>query len=667
MKNRVFDHVLIIMFENQYRGYVLENPYFKNLAKQGIELTNSYGVMHPSQTNYISSISGELCNVTDDDRPVPALPQQTIVDLIEASTEKLDWRAYMDSYIANAAPWCSENFQPQDRYPYMIKHNPFSSFANIIENEARWTKIDNEAGLFSDLLNDNLPNYAWFTPNMWNDGHYLDGTGADSLTGKGGDDNKGNRAPSLVDQQARWLESFFGKLGLPASGSGNDSKLPANTLVVVTFDEADFEKFYETGEKYNYDGPNQIYTVLLGDMIEPGQEDEGYNHYSLLKTIEQNFNLGSLHKNDEHANWFRFLWNEHYYWFDPKKVEWDESACGDAAPVQMATAALDDLLYQFNVDTDGAVTMLTVNEFGTYSHAEQPEILGNIKTSKIAASSNDQQLILALTDTQNTVHTFSFSLQRGWKSFDLSVADVCQVAVTALNGNDEFVLVTQNNRGTTQSHRLQQGSWQAAQKVAVCKDSKNLCLTTMGTTLFLIWQTQDSSLYAATYNTAQFNKTEVATSAYAGPYDNASIDAWSGSAFRLTHFTESHLNTLENEPKAAESGYAGEGTMQAAVLDGVLHLVHNICGSKQLVTETFSIPGLLTPQLPVSYDAKLQTTTSNGYGTLAEAGWSKPQSLNLVVRDPDAALSLTKFKDQLWLTYQHDGALYRTTGEYVEG
>ena len=106
--------------------------------------------------------------------------------------------------------------------------------------------------------------------------------------------------------------------------------------------------------------------------------------------------------------------------------------------------------------------------------------------------------------------------------------------------------------------------------------------------------------------------------------------------------------------------------MQAAVLDGVLHLIHNIRGSKQLVTETFSTPGLLTPANPVSYDAKQQTTTSNGYGTLAQAGWSKPQSLNLVVREADAALDLTRFKSQLWLTYQHDGALYRTIGEYIE-
>ena len=86
--SRLFDHVLIIMFENQYRGYVQHNVYMKQLALNGIELTNYHGVMHPSQTNYVASIAGELCNVSYDERvyvhpPQEPLPQRTIVDLLE--------------------------------------------------------------------------------------------------------------------------------------------------------------------------------------------------------------------------------------------------------------------------------------------------------------------------------------------------------------------------------------------------------------------------------------------------------------------------------------------------------------------------------------------------------------------------------------------------------
>ncbi|MBU2713045.1 hypothetical protein KCG35_18415, partial [Zooshikella sp. WH53] len=69
MTERAFEHIIIIMFENQYRSYVLQNPYMQSLARQGIELTQYYGVMHPSQTNYIASIAGELCNMSDDEPP----------------------------------------------------------------------------------------------------------------------------------------------------------------------------------------------------------------------------------------------------------------------------------------------------------------------------------------------------------------------------------------------------------------------------------------------------------------------------------------------------------------------------------------------------------------------------------------------------------------------
>jgi hypothetical protein len=208
------------MFENQYRGYVLQNAYMRRLARQGIQLGNYFGVMHPSQTNYIASIAGELCNVTSDLAP-PPIAERTIVDLLEEAPGRLRWKAYMDSYVRQATPWMS-SFTPKDASPYYLKHNPFSSFSSIIWSEERWKHIDNEATLFADLLNGALPEYAWFTPNVWNDGHWIDGTSEDPNP----------RAPVLVDQLARWLEEFFARLRFP----GPRSHLPPRTLVVVTPD-----------------------------------------------------------------------------------------------------------------------------------------------------------------------------------------------------------------------------------------------------------------------------------------------------------------------------------------------------------------------------------------------------------------------------------------------
>ena len=57
------------------------------------------------------------------------------------------------------------------------------------------------------------------------------------------------------------------------------------TLVVVTFDES------EGNTK-----DDRIYTVFLGDMVKAQEIKTEYNHYSVLRTIEDNFHLDPLHK-----------------------------------------------------------------------------------------------------------------------------------------------------------------------------------------------------------------------------------------------------------------------------------------------------------------------------------------------------------------------------------
>ncbi|HEU4889423.1 MAG TPA: alkaline phosphatase family protein, partial [Thermoanaerobaculia bacterium] len=329
MSERAFDHVVIIMFENEYRNYVRENSYMRSLAASGIDMSTYFGVMHPSNTNYVASVAGETCGITEDPNyntleatpappgyPMPAFPgptpltQLTVADRIHQ--KGLDWRAYMESYYPI-------DFPPQldcvmesdgktinqvetakktilDYIPYYNAHNPFVRFQSIFGNREQWERIGTIYDFLRDCLNGTLPEYSWITPSVWSDGHWMQGSYADP----------NHRAPDLIDQLAKWLRTFFSALNFP----GPHSRLPRKTLVVVTFDEAEFDLDYQNVNNFgsDYDGPNQIYTVLLGDTIRPGRIDqEGYNHYSLLKTVEKNFGLDSLGKNDAEANWFRFL------------------------------------------------------------------------------------------------------------------------------------------------------------------------------------------------------------------------------------------------------------------------------------------------------------------------------------------------------------------------
>jgi hypothetical protein len=46
-------------------------------------------------------------------------------------------------------------------------------------------------------------------------------------------------------------------------------------------------------------------------MVRPDTTEAGhYSHYSLLRTVEENFDLGTLGNNDLTANWFQFLWGK---------------------------------------------------------------------------------------------------------------------------------------------------------------------------------------------------------------------------------------------------------------------------------------------------------------------------------------------------------------------
>jgi len=626
---RVFDHVLIIMFENQYRGYVMQNPYMRRLARQGIQLGNYFGVMHPSQTNYIASIAGALCNVTSDLQP-SLIAERTIVDLIEEAPGPLRWKAYMESYVRQATPWTT-SFLPQDANPYYVKHNPFSSFSAIVRSEERWKRIDNEAALFADLFNGELPEYAWFTPNIWNDGHWIDGTKEDPTP----------RAPVLVDQLACWLEEFFTQLRFP----GPNSHLPPRTLVVVTFDESDFEADYEPDLASSYDGPNQIYTVLLGDGIGPGFEEEGYNHYSLLRTIEVNFDLGHLGKNDTGANWFQFLWGRRFEWSGPQETPFASEASGP-----LCAAGFGGVFFIACAATDGTVRVR--RRAVDNGHWSTEETLPLEASGGLAMASTFSELLILARSGSGMLQCAKYDIQHGWSmeessnsmivgSFALaSFAHETKIMLTFADlSGDVYSCVRDDNAST---------GWAATVPVpAACTDG-GMVLGALGESLFLIVKAPGTQMMnVVSYNSAPFNVVTVPKNKYGGEQDNTTIDTWSPSAFPVAHFSSRPDATEQRQPLAHP--YETSGPMAIATLDGVMHLVHPGTGNTQFLTETFSIAGVMTPSKPVSYKSANSEIASNGFGTLAEAGWSRQSTIFDSQCESGGALAMARAGNQILL------------------
>ena len=288
-----FERIVIVMLENSIRSNVLDNAYMSALRRKGVFLSNSYGVTHSSQPNYIVSVAGDTFGFTNDDlgyvqwiyETGPNVPPVTsIVDLLEA--RGLSWRSYAEdlppSYKKYINPDPPYTPIPPDKGYFARKHVPFLSFPNIISVSERLANIVDAAEFETDLANGNLPNYSWYTPNLINDGHSL------TPEQKAKDPRDTDRHTNIKNIEA-FLEGFLSDDPI--------AKFPPETLVVITFDEA-----------YPYYDPYEIYTLLIGDMLPAGTtRTEPYNHYSLLRAVEKNFGLGTLKRNDAAATPYWFL------------------------------------------------------------------------------------------------------------------------------------------------------------------------------------------------------------------------------------------------------------------------------------------------------------------------------------------------------------------------
>lgn len=284
-----FERIVIVMLENSTRANVLANSYMNGLRRQGVFLSNSRGVTHSSQPNYIVSVAGDSFGLFDDTPGYAQWiygrgthPVTTIADLLEA--KHLTWRNYAEDLPADYTQQAAHDYPliPPDTTTFARKHVPFLSFPNIVQNPARVGNIVHGSQFATDLAAGNLPNYSWYTPNLINDGHNL--TPEQQQTDLNDVDRHVN-----IENIAAFLQNFLGDDPI--------SRFPPETLIVLTFDEA-----------YPYHDPYGVYTLLMGDMLEAGTTNTTpCNHYTLLRSVEVNFGVGNLGRNDAVAAPYWFL------------------------------------------------------------------------------------------------------------------------------------------------------------------------------------------------------------------------------------------------------------------------------------------------------------------------------------------------------------------------
>ena len=234
------DHVVVVIEENRSFEQIMDkrhsDSYIHALAKRGMLFTQSYGVTHPSQPNYLALFSGATQGITSN-----ACPYTFDSDnLASALQDKgLSFASYAESLPAAGDGICSTG-------AYMRKHNPLVNWQG--------TRLPAAMNLrFSDFPADfsRLPTVSFVIPNQDNDMHDGSFEAADDWL------------KTHIEPYVQWAGKH-------------------NSLLILTCDED------------NYLNNNHIFTLLTGPIVKSGSDNQAINHYNVLRTLLDFYTLPAV-------------------------------------------------------------------------------------------------------------------------------------------------------------------------------------------------------------------------------------------------------------------------------------------------------------------------------------------------------------------------------------
>ncbi|MFI6493297.1 alkaline phosphatase family protein [Streptomyces sp. NPDC050564] len=250
------DHVVVVVMENHAYSQVIGSssaPYINNTLKAGgANLTQSYGLTHPSEPNYYMLFSGSNQGRTDDSCvPVGSISAPNLASELIAAGKT--WKSYNESLPSQGSTTCSSG-------NYAQKHNPWFGFSNVPTNTAMtMTQFPTDYTT--------LPKVSFVVPNLCSDMHDCSVSTGDT-----------------------WIQNNLGAYATWAQTH--------NSILAVTFDED------------NKQSGNRIPTVFYGQHVTPGSSTSTtYNHYNVLRTVEDLAGLSAHAGNAASASDITGIWN----------------------------------------------------------------------------------------------------------------------------------------------------------------------------------------------------------------------------------------------------------------------------------------------------------------------------------------------------------------------
>lgn len=268
-----FTRVFVIMMENTSYESLIGNPNAPWInaaaAKFGVA-TKYYGISHPSQPNYIAATSGATHGVVGNDNVTLNVP--SLVD--QLGEARKTWKAYMQSLSLcggdKLAKECGDQL-------YERKHNPFVSYLGVQNNPARMANVVDLSELESNLRSGNVADFSWITPDQCNDMHGRRGSSKSDPCGK-------DHREKLISTGDSFLKSWVEKITASKAWSGS-------SVIFITWDEGDGAAGCCGADP----GGGHVLTLVISRADStPRSSSVPYNHYSLLKTIQESWGLPCL-------------------------------------------------------------------------------------------------------------------------------------------------------------------------------------------------------------------------------------------------------------------------------------------------------------------------------------------------------------------------------------
>ncbi len=564
-----------------------------------------YGILGASLPANCSKTNTAACYP-----PVGSLTNPNLVDRFDAAG--VTWKAYMENQPVAAG--CATTGQE----PYVTEHNGFIAFQDITNNTSRCSKIVlanptgcggvTDCALINDLNNATspAPSFMWLTPNDCDDMRAWSGcsngctSGGSSTCVKDGDNYLKTLVPNILH---------------------SNTFSTTRAALFITFDE---------GQDYcplNNSDEDCLYAVWAGPLANTGfSSPQVYNHYSLTKTIEVNWNLTALTANDATATPMREFFKP-----QPNFTIWATSP----SPINAGQIANSTVVVTSVNGFTGTVSLNDTVPAGLTCDAISPSSITGSGTATVTCNAEiAANYTLTLTGTSGSLthsttaifrfNDFSIEANPASITVNAGTSAASTLTVMALNGFTGLVNLSTNSTSCNISPTSVTGSGRSTQWCNFASEGVST-ITVTGTSGSLSHST------TVTYTIQDFTLTTNSTSidANAGATSNSTITVAALQGFNgvvslatnSTACTVSPINLSGSGSSRLSCAFASASTVQVIVTGTSGSLSHSLAVTFTVQDFTLTAsPTSVTVNAGVVANSTIQITALNGFAGVVALG-----------------------------------------------